>query len=132
MLSVSVQAEGDVKGGPRDQVNEREGTKQSPASAPHTYCPGTSVAADPGLTIHRKTNKLLSEARRDPSCPVTFNPYSQKSLPDSHNHSNSLNEELLSTVHQAYVFRFYSNTVINVILNTYIYKISNGKDLDKN
>lgn len=43
--------------------------------APHTYCPGVSAAADWGLTIHRKVNKLLSAFCRGPQCPLASHPY---------------------------------------------------------
>lgn len=43
--------------------------------APHTYCPGVSVATDWGLTIHRKVNKLLSAFCRGPQCPLASHPY---------------------------------------------------------
>ena len=40
----------------------------------HTYCPTISAAADWGLTIHRKVNKLLSGLCRGLQCPLPSHP----------------------------------------------------------
>lgn len=63
-----------VRCGRGERQGEEERERGRSQAAQHTYCPSVSSAADWGLTIHRKTNKLLSVARRALQCPVASNP----------------------------------------------------------
>lgn len=54
--------------------SERERKRERSRAAPHTYCLSVSSAADWGLTIHRKTNKLLSASHRDQRGPPASDP----------------------------------------------------------